>query len=223
MGVSHTGICINQLTLKVGTTKMIFPSLAASGLILAWWSSRVDLSDFITLVSTSPPEGSPTPSIPCMLTRCGAETFACLTDRQCLKALACLVPCGSDQACTFHCVSNYETDAFHDLNRCNIQEQHCIELASLPDGEHGCEGDGELAGVAKLPLATLAGTWYIALGQNPIYDCFPCQVFTFGMDKAGNPRVVMDYQVERDDGTIVDKRVIELIEQKNDKMEGALS
>ena len=33
----------------------------------------------------------------------------------------------------------------------------------------------------------------------------------------------MDYQVERDDGTIVDKRVIELIEQKDDKMEGALS
>ena len=117
-----------------------------------------------------------------------------------------------------------------------MQEQHCIELASLPDGEHGCEGDGEPAGVAKLPLATLAGTWYIVLGQNPIYDCFPCQVticaflldnpfqvFTFGMDKAGNPRVVMDYQVERDDGTIVDKRVIELIEQKNDKKEGALS
>ena len=117
-----------------------------------------------------------------------------------------------------------------------MQEQHCIELASLPDGDHGCEGDGEPAGVAKLPLATLAGTWYIVLGQNPIYDCFPCQVnicvffldnpfqvFTFGMDKVGNPRVVMDYQVERDDGTIVDKRVIELIEQKDDKREGALS
>ena len=137
---------------------MLLPSLAATVAVLAVLGSRVDLSDLVSLVTSSPPEGSPTPSIPCMLTRCslgwikprtcfddchnyrkyprcGSETFACLTDRQCLKALACLVPCGSDQvlpvfniqgmicnqACTFHCITNYETDTFHNLNRCNIQ------------------------------------------------------------------------------------------------------
>ena len=34
--------------------------------------------------------------------------------------------------------------------------------------------------------------------------------------------VVMDYQVERDDGERVDKRVVELIEQKNENEEGVL-
>lgn len=90
--------------------------------------------------------------------------------------------------------------------------------------------------VASLPLSSLAGVWFIVLGQNPIYDCFPCQVtictflmlslcqvFTFGSDKEGRQRVVMDYQVERDDGERVDKRVVELIEQKNENEEGVLS
>jgi len=202
---------------------MLVPSLAGTGLILAVWCSWVELSDFVTLVTTSPPEGSPTPSIPCMLTRCGYETFACLTDRQCLKALACLVPCGSDQACTFHCISNYETDTFHNLNRCNIQEQHCIELASLPESEDDCGGEGETTALASLPLSSLTGIWYIVLGLNPIYDCFPCQVFSFGLDKQGNDRVVMDYQVEREEGDIVSKRVVEFIEQKNKNEEGVLS
>jgi len=202
---------------------MLLPSLAATGAVLALWGSRVDLPDFVTLVTTRPPEGSPTPSIPCMLTRCGAETFACFTDRQCLKALACLVPCGSDQACTFHCISNYETDTFHNLNRCNIQEQHCIELASLPESEDDCGGEGEAAALATLPLSSLAGVWYIVLGQNPIYDCFPCQVFTFGLDREGKHRLVMDYQVERDAGDRVDKRVVEFIEQKDENEEGVLS
>jgi len=201
---------------------MFLSSLAASVAVLALWSSRVDLSDFISLVTTSPPEGSPSPSIPCMLTRCGPETFACLTDRQCLKALACLVPCGSDQGCTFHCITNYETDNFHNLNRCNIQEQHCIELASLPESKDDCGGKGEVPALATLPLSSLAGVWYIVLGQNHIYDCFPCQVFTFGLDKEGRHRVVMDYQVEKDTGETVDKRVVEFIEQKNENEEGVL-
>ena len=90
--------------------------------------------------------------------------------------------------------------------------------------------------VATLPLSSLAGVWYIVLGQNPIYDCFPCQVtictfllfslcqvFTFGLDREGKHRLVMDYQVEREAGDRVDKRVVEFIEQKDENEEGVLS
>ena len=42
------------------------------------------------------------------------------------------------------------------------------------------------------------------------------------MDKEGKHRVVMDYQVERDEGDTVDKRVVEFIEQKDENEEGAL-
>lgn len=119
---------------------------------------------------------------------------------------------------------------------CLLQEQHCIELASLPESLDDCGGEGEASALATLPLPSLAGVWYIVLGQNPIYDCFPCQVtfsvfllfslcqvFSFGLDKQGRDRVVMDYQVEREDGEIVSKRVVELIEQKNKNEEGVLS
>ena len=45
----------------------------------------------------SPPAGTPAPDLLCMVTTCAASTFSCLTDRSCLKALACLQPCGDDQ------------------------------------------------------------------------------------------------------------------------------
>ena len=41
-------------------------------------------------------------------------------------------------------------------------------------------------------------------------------MFTFGLDKEGKHRVVMDYQVERCDGNTVSKRVVEFIEQMLD-------
>ena len=119
---------------------------------------------------------------------------------------------------------------------CLLQEQHCIELASLPESKDDCGGAGEAPALASLPLSSLAGVWYIVLGLNPIYDCFPCQVtfttfllfslyqvFSFGLDKQGKDRVVMDYQVEREEGDIVSKRVVEFIEQKNNNEEGVLS
>ena len=55
------------------------------------------------------------PDLVCMMTQCGQETLACLTDRDCLKTLACLVPCGDDQTCTFHCTLNYENEIFHEM------------------------------------------------------------------------------------------------------------
>ena len=79
-------------------------------------------------VKDSPPEGTQTPDILCMMTSCGWETFSCLTNRNCLKNLACLLPCGNDQACTFRCIVNYENSIFHELNKCNIHEAECIKL-----------------------------------------------------------------------------------------------
>ena len=37
----------------------------------------------------------------------------------------------------------------------------------------------------------------ICRGLNPIYDCFPCQIFTFGRNLTdGSLQVVMDYQAD---------------------------
>ena len=199
--------------------KMLVPAAALAAGLLVAWGSLVDLADLATLLTTSPPANTSSPSIPCMLALCTRQTFACLTDRSCLAALACLVPCGSDQACTFHCITNHETKVFHDLNTCIIQDAECLVLGASGEGE---ECGGELQPLASLHLAALAGTWHVVLGSNPVYDCFPCQVFTFGWEQ-GRPVVAMDYQVVKDTGEVVDKRVVEYIEQREEARQGVLS
>ena len=74
------------------------------------------------------PPGTTPPDLVCMMTQCGPEMFACLTDRDCLKTLACLVPCGDDQTCTFHCTVNYENSLFHEMTACTINRAGCITL-----------------------------------------------------------------------------------------------
>ena len=102
--------------------------------------------DLITLSDLrkyfSPPEGTESPDLFCMMTQCGRETLACLSDRDCLKTLACLVPCGDDQTCTFHCTVNYENQLFHEMTACNINKAGCITLKG--EGRPG-------AGVVKNP------------------------------------------------------------------------
>ena len=75
---------LSVFKLNESKLSMLVPSLAGTGLILAVWGSRVDLSDFITLVTSSPPEGSPTPSIPCMLTRYNLGWKRCLASPRAL-------------------------------------------------------------------------------------------------------------------------------------------
>jgi len=184
---------------------------SVSALFLGFWGTRVDLMYFVTLVTSTPPEGTETPDMLCMMTSCGQETFSCLTNRDCLKNLACLLPCGNDQACTFSCIVNYENQIFHELNKCNIHDAGCIKLKD-PDEEEICDLSKDFA-VPNLSQNMLKGTWYIMKGLNPIYDCFPCQIFTFAHNSTDErPMVYMDYQVEKLDGSILDKTVIEYIE-----------
>ena len=91
-----------------------------------WWQSVSQSWEWV--LCSSPPEGTQSPDLACMMTRCGWETFSCLTDRDCLKTIACLVPCGDDQACTFQCTTNYENEIFHRLTACNIYKAGCIKL-----------------------------------------------------------------------------------------------
>ena len=110
-----------------------------------------------------------------MITRCGLETAACLADRDCLKTLACLVPCGDDQTCTFHCTVNYENQLFHEMTACNINKAGCIKLKgeegregreligsdlSEPEVEASCDMKDMFA-VSELTEQQLQGTWYI--------------------------------------------------------------
>jgi len=187
-------------------------SVISTALIFGYWGTKVDLSDFYSLVTGSPPEGAPYPDFICMMTQCGLQTFSCLTDRNCLKNLACLVPCGDDQDCTFNCIVNYENDVFHSLNKCNIHEAGCIKLKD-PEVQGVCDLRGKPA-LSNLDLKKMHGTWYIVKGLNPTYDCFPCQIFTFSENKTdGKHMVYMDYQVNKMDGDIADKLVIEYISQ----------
>jgi len=201
---------------------MLLPMTAVSGLLLAIWGSKVDLRDFITLITAKIPEGTPAPSIPCMMTRCGYQTFQCLTDEMCLKALACVAPCGSDQACTFHCISNYETPKFHSLNKCIIHDEGCVVLKP-PEVEDECGNGSEEDPLEVLPLESIKGLWFIVMGENPVYDCFPCQIFTFDKEGGVKDRVVMDYQVDRDVGDTVQKRVIMYIQQPHTDKQGQLA
>ena len=44
------------------------------------------------------------------------------------------------QACTFHCISNYETPEFHALNKCNIHDEGCVVLKA-PEEHDQCSVD----------------------------------------------------------------------------------
>ena len=85
-------------------------------------------------------------------------------------------------------------------------------------------------------------------GLNPVYDCFPCQIFTIGKNfSVSSLHVIMDYQVrtvncntrnppagvsatelmllcqvERVSGEILDKSVMEEITQSNPDKQGFL-
>lgn len=196
-------------------------SVVVTAVVLALWGSRVDLADLYFLVTQSPPEGTASPDLVCMMTQCGPETVACLTDRDCLKTLACLVPCGDDQTCTFHCTVNYENSVFHEMTACNINKAGCITLKE-PEVKADCDMKDMFA-VSELTEQQLQGTWYIVRGLSPIYDCFPCQIFTFGRNSSdGSLFVVMDYQVERTSGEILDKSVKEEISQNLPEKQGYL-
>ena len=48
------------------------------------------------------------------MTECGQQTFSCLTDRDCFKTLACLLPCGDDQTCTFKVLHPHPSLSYFD-------------------------------------------------------------------------------------------------------------
>jgi len=196
-------------------------SVLSSAVLLGLWTTRIDLSDLYFMITQSPPEGTENPDLVCMMTQCGRETFSCLTDRDCFKTMACLLPCGDDQQCTFQCTSNYENEIFQELTACNIIKAGCIKLKD-PKEKLTCDMKDMFA-VKELTEKQIEGTWYIVRGLSPIYDCFPCQIFTFGRNSSDESLfVIMDYQVERISGEVVDKTVLEEISQNLGDKEGFL-
>merc|ERR1719450_1682177 len=155
------------------------------------------------------------------MTQCGRETFSCLMDRDCFKTMACLTPCGDNQTCTFLCTTNYENKLFHELTACNINRAECIQLKD-PEDKVPCDMKDQFA-VAELNEEQLMGTWYIVRGLNPVYDCFPCQIFTCGRNSSEEPSfVIMDYQVEKLSGEVINKTVMEEIFQNLPAKQGFL-
>jgi len=196
-------------------------SVMSSAVLLGLWTTRVDLNDIYLMASQSPPEGTENPDLLCMMTECGQQTFSCLTDRDCFKTLACLLPCGDNQTCTFKCTTNYENEVFHEMAACNINKAGCIKLKDA-EQESTCDMKEQFA-VKELTEEQISGTWYIVRGLNPIYDCFPCQIFTFGRNSSETSLyVIMDYQVEKDSGELKDKTVLEDVHQNVPEKQGFL-
>ena len=84
---------------------------------------------------------------------------------------------------------------------------------SDPEETLTCDMKEQFA-VPQLTEEQIQGTWYIvrwapvlihhlivhlnllSRGLNPVYDCFPCQIFTFGRNASTDSLfVIMDYQV----------------------------
>ena len=48
--------------------------------------------------------------------------------RDCLKTLVCLIPCGSDQACTFDCLTQHDETVFEEFNACVVADAKCVQV-----------------------------------------------------------------------------------------------
>ncbi|CAK8684118.1 uncharacterized protein LOC143455799 [Clavelina lepadiformis] len=137
--------------------------------------------------------------ITCLFEHCTNELGACMADMDCMRASLCVAPC-KDQSCIMHCMINYGNDILDDFLNCASTEHACIIMPSQ-DPPVQCSIPDQTD--STFQFKSLTGEWNVLLGLNPTYDCFPCQVTSFGaVNQDGSIDAVMSYQAMTDKGVM---------------------
>ena len=200
------------------------PALSAPASAEILSSADITLaSDFIgALVSRGGDKTpSPEPNMVCILGKCHGAITKCLMEQQCRNGMFCTAKCGfSNDACIFHCASDFEDPLYDAMIRCFFTENPCMKM---PKGHTFSSYQMCRPLNVSKPLTTYRGAaltvaqtqtlmtrngeaegyWRVARGLSASYDCFDCQNVWFQTSKANASQLEYSaiYQVNKTDGS----------------------
>mmetsp|Transcript_8435 Transcript_8435/g.11379 ORF Transcript_8435/g.11379 Transcript_8435/m.11379 type:complete len:454 (-) Transcript_8435:147-1508(-) len=149
----------------------------------------------------------------CLLQKCQVELARCVADEKCLESLVCLNTCNGrpdESNCQIKCGDLYSDEAIGAFNTCAVSQNKCVP--QIPD-----------SGVIKVPKKEdlvqefstdfFNGRWYIAAGQNKLFDIFDCQVHYFTAPEPGKMYVKLNWRVKKNNGTFYERTDFQTFEQ----------
>jgi len=130
----------------------------------------------------------------CLLEHCARELAQCEVDTVCRTWSTCTRGCASikdpvkQTNCQIRCGDLYQptnssSAKITAFSECVISKFHCINQTKT-----NCSKPALSGLVPSFSLKTdLVGVWYITRGQNPVFDCFDCQVHNFTFNPNEEP------------------------------------
>jgi hypothetical protein len=161
------------------------------------------LSGLLAMTLTPPVQASP---MICASQNCQTQLTRCMNDKTCATGLACLLGCqlhrnsNADEGnCQVRCMDLYENEAMQALTDCALTDHQCYPPS---------EADAKYPVISKdlamkdFDLRQFDGSWWVAAGWNPTFDCFPCAKHNFFYMDEELVEATFSYRIIRDDGTI---------------------
>jgi hypothetical protein len=167
--------------------------------------------------------GTPTPSVGCIVSKCGGHALKCAIDKSCRSALACTAGCQihdpkeQNQTCIFQCTSDFETEVYDDLLFCMFNKNDCMGTKEGFDEWQACRSLDNVpplteyrgAPVTKEVVRNIImrgtqqrGDWIVAKGKSHAYDCFDCQYLYWGYNPDHTMYYLANYKIHKSDGGI---------------------
>jgi hypothetical protein len=143
----------------------------------------------------------------CATKHCASELQTCFSDIPCAFGMKCIFSCigksGEEGACQVRCMDLHDNEKMRAVTECTMTQHKCIPPLAA-DPKYAAVLSNDLAD-HNFDYAMMRGTWFVAAGWNPAFDCFECQRHEFfdpdisSSDKAFD--ATFSYRIQRDDGT----------------------
>jgi len=143
----------------------------------------------------------------CVQRNCNDSYVACMDDRICVDNVGCVTDCWKVwdkdatpqkygvQNCTNKCTASFDDYIYDDAIKC-LSGYKCI---NFPPIQVTCKAPDRMK--KNISLSQLQGNWFNLKGYHPVYDCYPCQKYSFQM---GSPfwSYKASYQAYYTDGSL---------------------
>jgi len=134
----------------------------------------------------------------CFFNECGDQSKACFSNPSCLKGITCLGNCRGEQLCATQCFARFGSERLNDWLSCTLEEKQCVTTGVVQDTSSFYARPPRK--LEDFKPSDLEGTWYKALGYNPKYDTYPCQLNTFSPRPDGGLNNRILFRVPKPDG-----------------------
>ncbi len=153
---------------------------------------------------------SPDIDVKCVEEHCLQLSLECLTTKACVQTIACTSEClskwvdGSQnfgvQNCTNKCYFTYALGSMvKEYTSCLVTNK-CLSFPPVPKT---CKSLKKQPAKA-LSTKDLIGDWYVVRGYNEVYDCYPCQEFSFKMMNASETLYTANFKEYLVNGSLID-------------------